>query len=374
MTWAAMTRAARGLWRGTADTGGLQGAILAPAVALLVALLAGNLLVLAYGESPARVFGLMLAGTWGNAYGLGQVLFKATPLIFTGLAVALPFRAGLFNIGAEGQVALGALAGGLVGAALPAGTPWPLAVPLCAAAAFAAGALWGVVPGLLRARFGAHEVVTGIMLNFLGLALVNYLVVACFALPETVHTALVAPGARLERLGAVLPALHGSAVSTALFWALGAALASWWLLFRTGLGYELRATGLNARAAQAAGISFARAAVIVMGLAGGLSGLCATGYVQGFKYYFEDGMSAGVGFMGLAVALLGRNHPLGVVLAALLFGTLSQGGLAVNAIVPKEIVDVLQAIVILAALASSQELRRIIATQAGLARRGGGDA
>jgi simple sugar transport system permease protein len=373
MTWATTTRAVRRLWRGAAETGGLQGAVLAPLVALLVALLAGNLLVLAYGESPARVFGLMLAGTWGNPYGIGQVLFKATPLIFTGLAVALPFRAGLFNIGAEGQVALGALATGLVGAALPAGTPWPVALPLCAAAGFAVGAAWGAVPGLLRARFGAHEVVTGIMLNFLGLALVNYLVVACFALPETVHTALVAPGARLERLGAFLPALHGSAASTAFFWALCAAVASGWLLFRTGLGYELRATGLNARAAQAAGIPFGRIAVVAMGLAGGLSGLCATSYVQGFKYYFEDGMSAGVGFMGLAVALLGRNHPLGVVLAALLFGTLSQGGLAVNAIVPKEIVDVLQAIVILAALATSQELRRTIGDAV---RRsgGGGDA
>jgi len=369
MTWATTTRAVRGLWRGAAEDGGLQAAVLAPLVALLVALLAGNLLVLAYGESPARVFGLMLAGTWGNPYGIGQVLFKATPLIFTGLAVALPFRAGLFNIGAEGQVALGALATGLVGAALPAGTPWPVALPLCAAAGFAAGAAWGVVPGLLRARFGAHEVVTGIMLNFLGLALVNYLVVACFALPETVHTALVAPGARLERLGAFLPALHGSAVSTAFFWSLCAAIACGWLLFRTGLGYELRATGLSPRAAQAAGIPFGRIAVVAMGLAGGLSGLCATSYVQGFKYYFEDGMSAGVGFMGLAVALLGRNHPLGVVLAALLFGTLSQGGLAVNAIVPKEIVDVLQAIVILAALATSQELRRTIGDAV---RRGGG--
>ncbi len=338
----------------------LRTAVLAPAMALLIAMVAGHLLVLVYGESPARVFRALLEGTWGNPYGIGQVLFKATPLIFTGLAVAIPFRAGLFNIGAEGQLVLGALVAGLVGAWLPGGTPWLLAIPLVAAAAMAAGAAWGSVPGALKARFGAHEVITTIMLNFVALALANYLVATHFAVPETLHTPPIAEGAELSRLGALVPALHGSAANMAFFWALAAAAVAWWLLFRTSIGYEIRALGRNAKAAQFGGISLVRVSTLAMALAGACSGLVGVNFVQGYKHYYEDGFSSGIGFMGIAVALLGRNHPLGVVLAALLFGTLSQGGLAINALVPKEIVEILQAVIILAVVMASSEVRRVL--------------
>lgn len=345
----------------------LRTALLAPLFALLVAMAAGHLLILAFGESPARVLAALLAGTWGSGYGIGQVLFKATPLLLTGLAVALPLRAGLLNIGAEGQVVLGALATALAGAWLPAGTPWPIALPLAAGAGFAAGALWGGLPGWLRGRFGAHEVISTIMLNFIALALANYLVATHLALPETLHTAPIVPGARLSRLGAFFTPLHGSAASTALCWALAAAALCWWLLFRTATGYELRAAGHNARAARCAGISLLRVSTLAMALGGGLAGLVGMGFVQGYKGYYEDGFSGGIGFMGIAVALLGRNHPLGVVLAALLFGTLSQGGLAINALVPKEIVEILQAVIILAVVAASPELRRILLREGGRA-------
>jgi len=338
----------------------LRTSVLAPAMALLIAMAAGNLLILIYGESPARVFGVLLEGTWGNAYGIGQVLFKATPLIFTGLAVAIPFRAGLFNIGAEGQLVLGALMAGIIGAWLPAGTPWILAIPLVAVAAASAGAAWGSVPGALKARFGAHEVITTIMLNFVALALANYLVAAHFHEPETLHTAPIVEGARLSRLGAFLEPLHGSASNTAFFWALAAAVVAWWVLFRTSVGYQIRALGLNARAAELGGISLLRISTLAMAIAGGCAGLVGVNFVQGYKYYYEDGFSGGVGFMGIAVALLGRNHPLGVVLAALLFGTLSQGGLAINALVPKEIVEILQAVIILAVVMASKEVRRVL--------------
>lgn len=350
---------------------GARTSLLSAAMALLIAMAAGHLLILAYGASPAQVFAALLDGTWGNPYGIGQVLFKATPLLLTGLAVALPFRAGLFNIGAEGQVVLGALATAVVGLSLPDGTPWPLAVPLAAAAGFAAGALWGGLPGLLRARFGAHEVITTIMLNFVALALANYLVVTFLAQPETLHTAPIVEGARLTRLGAWFAPFHGSAVSTAFFWALAAAAAAWWLLFRTATGYELRATGLNARAAEYGGISPLKVATLAMALGGGCAGLVGLNFVQGYKHYYEDGFSGGMGFMGIAVALLGRNHPLGVVLAALLFGTLSQGGLAINALVPKEIVDILQAVIILAVVATSREARKALQRAARAARRAG---
>jgi len=338
----------------------LRTSILAPAMALLIAMAAGNLLVLIYGESPLRVFAALLEGTWGNPYGIGQVLFKATPLIFTGLAVAIPFRAGLFNIGAEGQLVLGALMAGLVGSALPAGTPWILAIPLVAGAAAVAGAAWGSVPGALKARFGAHEVITTIMLNFVALALANYLVAVHFHQPETLHTAPIVEGARLSRLGAFVAPLHGSASNMAFFWALAAAGVAWWVLFRTSAGYQIRAMGLSAKAAEFGGISLLRISTLAMALAGACAGLVGVNFVQGYKYYYEDGFSGGVGFMGIAVALLGRNHPVGVVLAALLFGTLSQGGLAINALVPKEIVEILQAVIILAVVMASKEVRRVL--------------
>jgi len=353
-----------------APTGGarwtkLSSAFIPPSLALLLAMAAGHVLILAYGASPRQVFGVLLEGTWGNPYGLGQVLFKATPLILTGLAVALPFRAGLFNIGAEGQVVLGALATAVVGWALPPGTPWMVAVPLCAMAGFLAGALWGGLPGVLKARFGAHEVITTIMLNFVALALVNYLVAQHLHVPETLHTPAIVEAARMSRLSVWFSSLRGSAVSTALPVALAAAVACWWLLFRTPLGYELRVQGHSPAAARAAGISTLGASAMALALGGGLAGLVGMGAVQGHKYYFEEGFSGGIGFMGIAVALLGRNHPLGVVLAALLFGTLSQGGLVINPLVPKEIVEILQAVIILCVVAATPEVRALLRGRGG---------
>jgi simple sugar transport system permease protein len=333
-------------------------ALLGPGVALLFALLCGELLVLCCGAAPGRVFSALLAGTWGNPYGLGQVLFKATPLVLTGLAVAIPYRAGLLNIGAEGQVVLGALATGVVGMSLPAACPAWLALPAAAGAGFLAGAAWGALPGWLKARSGAHEVITSIMLNFVALALANWLVAAHLAVPESLHTPAVVAGARLARLARWLPALHGSALNLSTLLALGLASWAWWLLFRTRLGFGLRTVGCSPRAALFAGISPGRIGTLAMAVGGGMAGLVGCNFVLGYKGWYEDGFSGGVGFVGIAVALLGRAHPAGVVLAALLFGTLSQGGLAINALVPKELVDVLQALVVLALLCTSRDLRR----------------
>jgi len=318
------------------------------AVALLVAMAAGSLLILLFGESPAGVYGVLLSQTWGSAYGFGQVLFKATPLVFTGLAVALAFRAGLFNIGAEGQMVVGAFATGLVGAALPASTPWPLALPLAVCGGLLAGAALGAIPGVLKARFGAHEVINTIMLNFIAGALVLWAGRSFSFVSETTHTAPVVPGARLPGLG-----LSGSAANVSFLLALLAALGVWAFLKHTRRGFEWRAVGLNPGAAEAGGVRLGRVTVAAMATSGALAGLVGANYVLGYKHYFEDGMGRGMGFMGIAVALLGRNHPLGVVAAALLFGTLSQGGLAINELVPKELVDVLQAVIILSVAATS---------------------
>jgi general nucleoside transport system permease protein len=327
--------------------------------ATLIALACASVLILAVGGAPLEVYRLLLAGTWGNAYGIGQVLFKTTPLVFTGLAVAVALQAGLFNIGAEGQLTIGAFVTALVGAHLPAQTsPWA-AVTLAAAAGFLGGAAIGAIPGLLKAYRGAHEVINTIMLNFIVRAAMvgagGYLFER-----ESIHTAPIVRAAELPRLGEYFPSLHGSAVNGALFIALAAAGAAAWLLYRTRTGFQLRAVGASPEAAATAGFSVARVRVLAMVLSGGIAGLVGANFVLGYKHYYEDNFSGGMGYMGIAVAVLGRMHPLGVIAAALLFGTLSQGALAVNAIVPKEIVDVLQAVVILAVAASAPEVRRLV--------------
>lgn len=337
----------------------LQEALLPPAVALLVALVIGDLLILTVGQSPGAVYRLLLQGTWGNAYGLGQVLFKATTLTFTGLSVALGLRAGLFNIGAESQLAAGGFLVAIVGLLLPAGTPALLAIPIGIVAAALGGGLVGVVPGVLKARAGAHEVIVTIMLNFIVLAVLNWIVAAHLHVPETLHTPDIHAGA-VPRLADLFPLFHGSAANVSVLLALAAAAYVGWYLFRTRRGFELRAVGLQPDAAEAGGVSVGGVWTRAFALSGALAGLGGVNFVLGYKHYYEDGFASGAGFMGVAVALVGRNHPVGVLVAALLFATLSQGGLAIHALVPKQMVEVLQAVVILAVVVSVPEVRRLL--------------
>ncbi|HEY7409054.1 MAG TPA: ABC transporter permease [Gemmatimonadaceae bacterium] len=337
----------------------VEEALLPPLVALLVALVVGDILIILVGQSPSAVFSLMLSGTWGNWYGFGQVLYKATTLICTGLAVSFALRAGLFNIGAEGQLAAGGFAAAVMGLVLPAGTPGLLAVPICILAALAAGGVVGAIPGVMKARFGAHEVIVTIMLNFIVLALLNWIVASHLHVPETLHTPDMRAGT-VARLMDWVPAFHGSAVNASLFIALAAAGVMGWMLFRTRAGYELRAVGLQPDAAEYGGVKVGTIWMKAFLISGALAGLGGINYVLGYKYYYEEGFAAGSGFLGIAVALVGRNHPLGVVIAAFLFATLSQGGLAIHALVPKQMVEVLQGVVILAVAAAVPEVRRLV--------------
>ena len=341
-------------WRERAEE-----ALYPPIVALLVALICGDLLILSYGQSPAAVYRMLLEGTWGNAYGFGQVLYKATTLAFTGLAVSFGLRAGLFNIGSESQLAAGGFAAALMGLALPIGTPLVLALPVCMIAAGAAGGVVGSVPAYLKTRFGAHEVIVTIMLNFIVLALLNWFIAGRLHVPETLHTPEIHAGA-LPRLSDIFPRFHGSAANLSLVVAVLAAGAVWFYLFRARGGYELRAVGLQPDAAEYGGISVGRVWLRALTLSGVIAGIGGINYVLGYKHYYEDGFAGGAGFMGIAVALVGRNHPLGVLLAAFFFATLSQGGLAIHAFVPKQMMDVLQGVVILAVAVSVPEVRRIL--------------
>jgi simple sugar transport system permease protein len=337
----------------------VEEALLPPLVALLVALVVGDILIILVGQSPSAVFRLMLSGTWGNWYGFGQVLYKATTLICTGLAVSIALRAGLFNIGGEGQLAAGGFAAAVMGLALPAGTPGVLAIPLCIAAALAAGGLVGAIPGVMKARFGAHEVIVTIMLNFIVLAFLNWIVASHLHVPETLHTPDMRAGTVARLMDWVSP-FHGSAVNASLFIAIVAAAIVGWMLFRTRAGYELRAVGLQPDAAEYGGVRVGTVWIKAFLISGALAGLGGINYVLGYKHYYEEGFGAGAGFLGIAVALVGRNHPLGVIIAAFLFATLSQGGLAIHALVPKQMVEVLQGVVILAVAAAVPEVRRLV--------------
>jgi simple sugar transport system permease protein len=301
--------------------------VVQPLLAVSLGLVLGLLVTWAAGENPWRVLLVLSKGAFGSRYDLGMTLFYATPLIFTGLSVAVPFHAGLFNIGAEGQLTLGALAAASVGALWP-GCPIILAPVLAGIVAVLAGAAWGWVPGWLRARRGSHEVINTIMLNFIAVGLTSYVTLYLLKNPETQNPETRAIGSHYEILQFSM--FDGAPVSLALPLALLIAAGLWVFLWRTPLGFELRAVGQSESAARVAGIDATRIRVIAMSLAGGLAGLVGVAEVLGNAGRFKVGFSPEYGFMGIAVALLGRNRPLGVVAAALLFGALHKGAAALD--------------------------------------------
>ena len=327
-------------------------ALLFPVVAVLAAFLVGGLFVLAIGDSPVETYRLLIGSALGWPDGIGYTLFLATPLIFTGLAVAVAFQAGLLNIGAEGQLYVGAFAAAWVGITL-ARLPAVVLVPLCMMAAMAAGAIWAAIPGVLKARFGSHEVINTIMMNFIAVALLSYFTQYHYRTPgdPIMETTTIGANAHIPRLGRFLPGFpERIPLNAAFLLALAACALVYVFLWHTKWGYELRATGSNPSAAEYGGIAIRRQIVIAMAISGGLAGCVGINEVLGYRHLYYDGFSDNYGFTGIAVALLGRNHPVGVLLAALLFAVLSRGGVPVDAFtqhVTKDIVQILQATIIL---------------------------
>ncbi|HKI04476.1 MAG TPA: ABC transporter permease [Thermoanaerobaculia bacterium] len=326
--------------------------LLFPLAAVAAAFAVGALLVLAVGDSPLSTYTLLIGSalTWPD--GIGYTLFYATPLIFTGLAVAVAFRCGLLNIGAEGQLYIASFATAWVGITF-AGLPALVLVPLCFLAALVAGGFWGAVPGVLKARFGAHEVITTIMLNFIAIALASYFTQYHYKPPgdALLETVPIGENAHIARLGRFIPGFpERIPLSLAFPLALVTCLLVYLFLWRTRWGYEIRATGANPEAARYGGIATGRQIVLAMALSGALAGMVGINEVLGYRYRYYDSFSSGYGFTGIAVALLGRNHPVGVILASLLFGALLRGGLFVDIFtehVSKDLVLVLQGVIIL---------------------------
>ncbi|HEY5947034.1 MAG TPA: ABC transporter permease [Kofleriaceae bacterium] len=323
------------------------------AIAMLISIAAGSLLMLIAGRSPATVWWAMLTRTAGDPYALGQVLYKATALAFTGLAVSIALDAGLFNIGGEGQLTAGVLVCSVVGTAVPASTPALIALPLVIVAAAAGGGAIGFLIGITRVTRGAHEVITSIMLNLIVAGTTLWIGNATLFRGGTTRGAPIAPGAELPMLG-----FAGSSVNAALFIAIAGIAAVWWLRARTTWGQELRAVGRDVDAARCVGIDVGRVQVLAMTVAGALAGLAATSFVLGHKHSFEEGLGRGMGFLGIAVALLGLSHPVGIGLAALVLGFLSSGGLAVGDLVPKELTELLLGVVVLSVACAVAWVRR----------------
>src|ERR1044072_3717038 len=343
--------------------------LLFPVIAVLVAFVVGGVIVWIIGDNPFEVYGLLLGSalTWPD--GIGYTLFYATPLIFTGLAVAVAFRCGLLNIGAEGQLYVAAFACAWVSIKLggtvikgfdgnPIGYGWtslPALVlgPLAVLTAIAVGAAWGAIPGWLKARFGAPEVITAIMMNFIAVALISYFTQYYYKAPGApiMQSVPVGSSAHIARLGAFVPGLpERLPLNVAFLLALLACALVYVFLWRTKWGYEIRATGANPSAAEYGGISVRKQIVLAMAVSGGLAGMVGINEVLGYRDRYYDGFSDNYGFTGIAGALLRRNPPVGVFFAALLFAMLRRGGIFVDAFsqhVTKDLVEVLMAIVIL---------------------------
>lgn len=295
---------------------------LIPLLSVALGIALGLLVVALVGESPLKVLTVLSSSAFGSWYDFGMTLFYSVPLIFTGLSVAIAYHAGLFNIGAEGQLTVGALATAAIGVGL-SGLPWPVAPIAAISAAFLAGALWGGIAGWLRAYRGSHEVITTIMMNFIAASLTTWFALYVFPNPNSQNpeTAVIAQAFVLPKWQVFGDAPVGFALPLALM----TALATFLFLWRTIWGFELRAVGQSERAARVAGIDVARTRVLAMILAGGLAGLVAAAEVLGNSWRFKVGFSPHYGFIGIAVALLAQGHPGGVVAAALLFGALHKG-------------------------------------------------
>lgn len=317
--------------------------ILPQLIAILIALLLGAIVLQASGFSPLEAYSALIIGAFGDIYGIGQTLTQATPLIFTALAFLFAFKAGLFNIGAEGQFLVGAFAAAIVGISL-SGWPSIIHIPIALLVGALVGGFWAFIPALLKTELGAHEVITTMMLTFVATNFTGYLANDVFRAEGWVpQTPLIYPSAELPR---ILPPtqLSASLILGIIFVAL-----TYYVLQKTVLGYEVRAIGLNPLAAENGGIDVKRGLILALVVSGALAGLGGAGEVLGVHRRFIDGFSPGYGWDGLAVALIGGLNPIGALLAAILFGIFRSGGMTMNRVtgVPIDIVTILQGLVIL---------------------------
>lgn len=314
-----------------------------PVLAILFALLVGAVILLISGSNPLTAYSALFRGAFGNATYLQRTLEKTTPLIFSGLAVSFAFKAGLFNIGAQGQLLMGSITAAFVGFSVT-GLPPALHISLALLAGSLAGALYGLIPGLLRSFSGAHEVITTIMLNYVAINLTDYLSDGPWkdTTPGNVvaRTPLIAESAQIPFIG---PIPVGFLIAILM------AVIIWYLLERTNFGFEISSVGLNPHASKYAGMKTKLLLVLALVISGALAGFGGAVEAQGVVHRFQPGFNTGLGFDGITVALLGRNNPFGIILSALLLGAMKGGAnvMQFDAKVPHEIIDVIQGLMLL---------------------------
>ena len=342
---------------------------LIPLFNLAVAFLISGLVVLIVGESPLEAAYHMINGAFGRGEYIGFTLYYTTTFIFTGLAVAVAFHCGLFNIGGEGQAYIGGIGVALACLSFDRVLPWYLLFPIAILGAALFGALWAMIPGWLQAKRGSHIVITTIMFNFIAASLMNYLLNRVFKPlgSMSLETRTFEAGGQLPKLDWLM-SIFGLSVGSAPFnisflLALVAAFGVWVLIWRTRLGYEMRTMGHSPAAARYAGIKEARIIVIAMMISGGLAGMMALNPIMGEQFRMQLDFVQGAGFVGIAVALMGRSHPAGIIPAALLFGMLYQGGAEISFEMPsisRDMIVIIQGLVILFAGALEHMFRPAI--------------
>ncbi|PZN55900.1 MAG: sugar ABC transporter permease [Proteobacteria bacterium] len=345
---------------------------LIPLINLAVAFIVAGLVVLLVGENPFRAAAILVEGAFGRGQGIAFTLYYATTFIFSGLSVAVAFHCGLFNIGGEGQGYIAGLGIAIACLALDSILPWWALFPIAIAAAALFGALWALIPAWLQAKRGSHIVITTIMFNFIAASVMVYMLVDVIKPPGSMapQTRLFLEGAQLPRLNWLIEMFGLGRIRSAPFnisfiLALAMAWLVWLLIWRTRLGYEMRTYGFSPKAARYAGISETRIIIVAMMISGALAGMMALNPTMGDQHNVALDFVSGAGFVGIAVALMGRSHPVGIILAALLFGMLYQGGAELSFEMPnisRDMIVIIQGLVILFAGALEHMFRPAIQT------------
>lgn len=323
--------------------------ILSTTISLAATLLILFVFLFTVGKDPFEVMQKMISEVFGTGYGIGQAIFKATPLIICGCGLAFCFQASLFNIGAEGQLNLGVFAMSII-AYMFDDYLGILILPIAVLIGFAVSAFWGFIPAYIKIKRGVSEVITTIMMNFISLALINYFLIEFLAVKSTVRTEKILDVINIPKLSVFSDVFEGSSANITFIFAILLAVGTYFVFYKTSFGYKLRAVGLNPKASKYLGINTNKMTVIAFMIGAGITSLVGLNFVFGYKGYYEYGFSNNLGFTAIAVTLLAKNNPIGIIFTALLFGIMDYGGLSVNTLVPKEIMLVFQALVILSIL------------------------
>ncbi|MFI0844814.1 ABC transporter permease [Mesorhizobium sp. IMUNJ 23232] len=344
---------------------------LIPLINLLVAFFVAGIVVLLVGENPLKAAVVLVDGAFGSGQNLAYTLYYATTFIFTGLAVAVAFHAGLFNIGGEGQAYIAGIGVALVCLTFDGILPWWLTFPLAIVGSALVGAAWAFIPAYLQARRGSHIVITTIMFNYIASSAMVYLLVNVFKPAGSMapQTRDFLEGAQLPKLGWLMEvfglSVRSAPLNISFLLALFMAWVVWVLIWRTKLGYEMRTFGFSSKAARYAGIGEARITIVAMLISGGLAGMMALNPIMGDQHRMQLEFVAGAGFVGIAVALMGRSHPVGIIAAAVLFGALYQGGAELAFEMPnvsRDMIIIMMGLVILFAGALEHMFRPTVQT------------